>query len=128
MSRRQLTYVLGVIALVVVVNLFSDGRWLPDRSSAGKSAEIAPVGRTSARNSPNAGTRAGQYTGLETEPPTWLPDALKHPDPRVRIRALDTWAQLPGESLDPVTYALVDPDESVRARAQELLEATLARR
>ena len=33
----------------------------------------------------------------------------------------------PGESLDPVTYALVDPDESVRARAQELLEQRLNR-
>jgi hypothetical protein len=128
MSRRQLTYVLGVIALVVMVNLFSDGRWLPDRSSAGKSAEISRSGSTSARNSPNTGTRAGQYTEREPELPSWLPDAPKHPDPRVRIRALETWAQHPGETLDPVTYALVDPDESVRARAQDLLEATLARR
>jgi hypothetical protein len=128
MSRRQLTYVLGVIALVVVVNLFSGGRWLPDRSRAGKFAETARVGRTFARDSPNTGTRAGQYTGLETDLPTWLPDALSHPDPRVRIRALETWAQHPGETLDPVTYALVDPDESVRARAQELLEVVLARR
>jgi hypothetical protein len=26
-----------------------------------------------------------------------------------------------GRSLDPATYALVDPDESVRSRAQEVL-------
>jgi hypothetical protein len=38
------------------------------------------------------------------------------------------WAQHPGDKFDPVTYGLVDPDESVRARAQELLEAVLARR
>ena len=38
------------------------------------------------------------------------------------------WAQHPGASLDPVIYALVDPDESVRVRAQEVLEQELARR
>jgi len=53
---------------------------------------------------------------------------LNDPDPSVRIRALETWAQHPGEDLNPATYALVDPDESVRTRAQELLEAVLARR
>jgi hypothetical protein len=31
-------------------------------------------------------------------------------------------------SLDPATYALVDPDEAVRARAQELFEQELDRR
>jgi hypothetical protein len=46
----------------------------------------------------------------------------------VRIQALDAWARQPGASLDPVTYALVDPDASVRARAQEVLEEELARR
>ena len=30
--------------------------------------------------------------------------------------------------LNPLTYTLVDPDESVRARAQELLEEVLVRR
>lgn len=49
-------------------------------------------------------------------------------DPNVRIQALDAWAQHPGASLDPVTYTLVDPDESVRTRAQEVLEQELARR
>lgn len=53
--------------------------------------------------------------------------AGQDPDPKVRLHALEVWAQRPGESLDPVTSALVDPDESVRARAQELLEQQLAR-
>jgi hypothetical protein len=44
------------------------------------------------------------------------------------MQALDAWARQPGESLDPVTYALVDPDESVRERAQEVLEQELTRR
>lgn len=55
-------------------------------------------------------------------------EALRDSDPTVRIHALDTWAQHPGPSLNPVTYALVDPDESVRARAQELFEQELERR
>lgn len=49
-------------------------------------------------------------------------------DPRVRLHAIETRARGPGETLDALTYALVDPDESVRVRAQELLEEELARR
>ena len=55
------------------------------------------------------------------------PDALEDSDPGVRIQNLETWAQAPGDTLDPATYALVDPDESVRARAEALLEEVLAR-
>ena len=62
------------------------------------------------------------------DPPPWLAELLRAPDPNVRVQALDAWAQHPGALLDPVTYALVDPDESVRARAQEMLEEELARR
>jgi len=60
--------------------------------------------------------------------PAWLSQMLDDPDPHVRIQALETWVRHPGEALDPLTYALVDPDETVRARAQELLEEALARR
>jgi len=63
-----------------------------------------------------------------TEEPAWLTDALKDPDPTVRLNAIEAWARNPGESLDPVTYALADQDEEVRARAQELLEEALARK
>ncbi len=56
-----------------------------------------------------------------------LAAAREDPDPKVRLHALDVWAQRHSESLDPGTSALVDPDESVRARAQELLEQQLAR-
>lgn len=45
----------------------------------------------------------------------------------VRLQALETWAQRPGDSLDPVTYGLVDQDETVRERAQALYEQTLDR-
>lgn len=58
-----------------------------------------------------------------------MPSGLHvHPDPAIRLYALEAWALDPGERLDPVTHALVDPDESVRARAQELLEEMLAQR
>jgi hypothetical protein len=50
------------------------------------------------------------------------------PDPRVRLHAIETWAAKPGNTLDPVTFALVDPDENVRARAQQLFEEALARK
>ena len=62
------------------------------------------------------------------DPPLWLAELLHAPDPNVRVQALDAWSQHPGISLDPVTYALVDPDASVRARAQAVLEQELARR
>jgi len=62
------------------------------------------------------------------DPPPWLAELLHAPDANVRREALDAWASRPGASLDPVTYALVDPDESVRARAQEVFEQELSRR
>jgi hypothetical protein len=62
-----------------------------------------------------------------TEEPTWLTEALKDPNPRVRLQALEAWANNPGDDLNPFTEAMVDPDERVRARAQELLEEALAR-
>jgi len=65
---------------------------------------------------------------MQPPDPAWLAAARDDPDPNVRLHALGTWAQYPGESLDPVTYALVDPDETVRARAQELMDEALARR
>lgn len=50
----------------------------------------------------------------------WFAEVREHPDVTVRLQALELWAQQPGDALDPVTYALVDGDEQVRARAQEL--------
>ena len=70
--------------------------------------------------------RSEQYQTEDSLP--WLAEMLHASDPNVRIQALDAWARNPSTSLDPVTYALVDPDESVRARAQEVLEEELARR
>lgn len=57
----------------------------------------------------------------------WYATARDSPDVSVRLQALETWAQRPGDQLDPVTYGLVDQDDSVRRRAQELYEQQLAR-
>ena len=129
MSRRQLIFVLGLLALAVWVGLIGGWRSSSDRSSAGNSAQPVALEKTSRTHSTSAGGHRTPYAGrTETELLTGLAEALSNPDPRVRIRALETWAQHTGDKLDPVTYALVDPDESVRTRAQELLEAVVARR
>ena len=57
----------------------------------------------------------------------WYAAAREHPDVSVRLQALEHWAQQPGEALDPVTYALVDGDEDVRARAQDVWAQQLTR-
>jgi hypothetical protein len=55
----------------------------------------------------------------------WYAEARESPEVMVRLQALEFWAQQPKEALDPVTFALVDEDESVRARAQDLWEQRL---
>lgn len=104
---------------------------LPSRAPPATPLAAAPaVAWQAPRKVPEARTTAmptSTESGDETPPP-WLAEMLDAPDPQVRLQGLDAWAQQPGDSLDPVTYALVDPDESVRARAQELFEQALARR
>ncbi len=57
----------------------------------------------------------------------WYATARESPEVTVRLQALEQWAQQPNETLDPVTYALVDEDDTVRARAQTLYEQQLVR-
>src|SRR5947208_16086032 len=100
------------------------------RATAADSVASAPEARPDWKTHARLGVAnaAGVQYRTEDDPPPWLADLLQAPDPNVRVQALDAWAQHPGESLDPVTFALVDPDQSVRARAQELLEQELVRR
>ena len=68
------------------------------------------------------GQGQAQAAALLDTPPEWTA-ALQHPDKEVRREALQQWAgQGAATPLDPLTHALVDPDESVRAKAQELVE------
>ena len=60
----------------------------------------------------------------------WYAAARDDPNPKPRLQLIESWAQQAqrDSSLDLLTSALVDPDETVRARAQDLLEQELARR
>ena len=125
MSRRQVTYILGLLAVAIWGSLLSGWVLSSDRSSASRLRQTGMIEATF--RSISAGKHA---TPCAEHTNTTLPNpaALNDPDPHVRIRALETWAQHPAGDLNPATYALVDPDESVRARAQELLEAVLGGR
>ena len=58
-----------------------------------------------------------QVAALLDTPPEWTA-ALQHQDKEVRREALQQWAgQGAATPLDPLTHALVDPDESVRQGA-----------
>ena len=55
--------------------------------------------------------------------PQWIAQALDAPDVRVRLRALDLWAQQGSNApLDPLVVALDDKDDDVRAKAMALIE------
>jgi hypothetical protein len=65
-------------------------------------------------------------TGVDVDAMARVTAALQDPDPGVRLKALEEWAQHPGGySIDPLAQALVDPDESVRVRAQQLFDHAL---
>ncbi len=55
--------------------------------------------------------------------PEWMAQKLNSPNVRVRLKALETWAQsAPLGAVDPLILAFEDKDERVRARAQQLIE------
>ncbi len=61
--------------------------------------------------------------------PEWMVQKLNSPKVRVRLQALETWAQsAPPGAVDPLILAFEDKDERVRARAQQLLEQDWARK
>ena len=142
---RHLSFRLGLLSVAIVISLLGCGKSVPDRPDQGSSPVVGgenrflasgPEGLHSLKASeklfvplssfPSATRDNEQYQTEEM--PAWLAEALGDPDPHVRIQALETWARHPEETLDPLTYALVDSDETVRVRAQELLEEELARR
>ena len=125
-ARRclPLVFVLGLIVA-------GCGPAIPEPSHRTATRAPPAVAHARERHSPATPAptiRHDERTQIPTPDPAWLAAAREDPDPNVRRHALETWAQYPGESLDPVTYALVDADEAVRARAQDLIEEQLARR
>ena len=77
---------------------------------------------------PNVASRVAARDEENRDDVLMSPSLHRHSDPAIRLYALEAWALRPGPTLDPVTYALVDPDDSVRTRAQEILEELLERR
>lgn len=90
-----------------------------------RSREAADLARTPGTAPPQRPDQAQAAVLLDT-PPEWAA-VLQHADKEVRLEALQHWAgQGAATPLDPLTHALVDPDESVRARAGELVERVWA--
>jgi hypothetical protein len=57
----------------------------------------------------------------------WYAATRDSPDASLRLQTLEHWAQHPDDGLDPLSYGLVDENEAVRTRAQELYAQQLAR-
>ena len=123
-----------VCAVAVALSLGACGRISPDQSvGATPSRAIAArqvIAQQPPTSAPNASMASVTQYSESTQAPqlSWLAELLNAPDPPVRLQGLDAWKRHPGETLNAVTYALVDPDESVRDQAQALFEEALARR
>jgi hypothetical protein len=71
---------------------------------------------------------SGDWRAADAELAFWLnAEAFNESQRKARLQMLESWAEHPRLSLDALTYALVDPDESVRAQAEQLLEVELTR-
>jgi hypothetical protein len=132
---RHLIQRLGLLALVALVSFYGCGGPSSDISGekSGQAttpkAEIADLRRAPENVTADASRSVlSRSEQPSTEEPALLTAGRDDPEPGTRLQSLETWEREPKKTLDPITYALVDPDEKVRARAQELLEEELARR
>ena len=128
LSRGALVLIAGALALA------GCGQSPPPPSDPAAARAVARSGpgataRDAAGDARDIARRATGRADGDAEVVVLMPSGLHaDPDPRIRLQALEMWAMHPGPTRDPVTHALVDPDEAVRARAQELFEEALARR
>jgi hypothetical protein len=126
---RRLCHLWMVLAALISLPGYGKS---PDKSARQSSPANVTARTASASASTNSlnplAWTAGDNDRHPAQEPAWLIAALDDPEPSVRLRALETWAQHRGQRLDPRTHALVDPDEPVRSRAQELVEEALARK
>jgi hypothetical protein len=58
----------------------------------------------------------------EVRVPDWMQSALKHPDPEVRLKALEKWIEQNQVGVGPALLAMNDPDDRIRAKALQLIE------
>jgi hypothetical protein len=113
---------LGLLALAVVVSLYGCGGSSSDisgdRSGRATSPETVALRRAPANTTTDAHrSMLNENERHPTEEPAWLTAECDDPDPSVRLQAIEAWAREPEETLDPLIYALVHPDETVRASA-----------
>jgi hypothetical protein len=99
----------------------------------------APASRPPAQSRPQPGLHVESPVrdvrpGWSPREPGLQPDAMftfalivEEPDALTRAVALETLARDPG-ALDAIAAAMVDPDESIRERAQQLFDEALERR
>lgn len=90
--------------------------------------EASAPARESVIEPKRAATPAVEPPSAQPAVVAWPPAEMQDPDPRMRRFALEQWAREPTESLDIVAAALVDPEESIRERAEQVFEEALARR
>jgi hypothetical protein len=103
-------------------------RSTPTPSSRQAQTETAQPQQTDATSSPVAEKeRKERSPAEEAQWQAWYTAARESPEVSVRLQALEHWAQRPSEAFDPVTYGLVDEDEQVRTRAQDLYQQQLTR-
>lgn len=123
MSRPIVTLAWAALAATL---LCACGRIEPAESGR----EAAALERTSASvvALPPVATVAASAARSPPAAAPWPPAEMLDPDPRMRRFALEQWARSPTESLDVVAAALVDPEESIRERAEQVFEEALARR
>ena len=104
------------------------GPRITDASRATNPAPNAHVQTAaSPTNTPQPDERADANQAQREARQLWFEEVRENPDVTVRLQALELWAEQPGDDIDPLAYALVDEDEEVRARAEELWEQQLTR-
>ena len=95
-------------------------------ASANGMGSAAGTGTVPGGDSPHAAPALSSEPGHPVDGlvvPEWMAQKLNSPNARVRLKALETWAQsAPPGSVDPLILAFEDKDERVRARAQQLIE------
>ena len=113
---------LSAFPVAVAAAQFGCGRTEP----AASAPQAAATKRTSALVARPVSAPTAEPRAVQAAAP-WPPAEMQDPDPRMRRFALEQCAREPTESLDMAAAALVDPDESIRERAEQVFEAALAR-